>query len=39
MCVLESELENQLGEFHIKMKGKNNASPSLAILSPFYIPF
>uniref|UniRef100_A0A671XQD1 RHO family interacting cell polarization regulator 1 n=1 Tax=Sparus aurata TaxID=8175 RepID=A0A671XQD1_SPAAU len=23
MCVLESELENQLGEFHIKMKGKN----------------
>uniref|UniRef100_A0AAQ5YKY4 FAM65 N-terminal domain-containing protein n=1 Tax=Amphiprion ocellaris TaxID=80972 RepID=A0AAQ5YKY4_AMPOC len=22
MCVLESELENQLGEFHIKMKGK-----------------
>uniref|UniRef100_A0A667ZIV2 RHO family interacting cell polarization regulator 1 n=1 Tax=Myripristis murdjan TaxID=586833 RepID=A0A667ZIV2_9TELE len=23
MCVLENELENQLGEFHIKMKGKN----------------
>lgn len=23
MCVLESELENQLGEFHIKMKGTN----------------
>uniref|UniRef100_A0A3Q3ELW4 RHO family interacting cell polarization regulator 1 n=1 Tax=Labrus bergylta TaxID=56723 RepID=A0A3Q3ELW4_9LABR len=22
MCVLENELENQLGEFHIKMKGK-----------------
>lgn len=26
MCVLESELENQLGEFHIKMKGKNETS-------------
>lgn len=23
MCMLESELENQLGEFHIKMKGKS----------------
>lgn len=23
MCVLENELENQLGEFHIKMKGRN----------------
>uniref|UniRef100_A0A8C8FCH7 FAM65 N-terminal domain-containing protein n=1 Tax=Oncorhynchus tshawytscha TaxID=74940 RepID=A0A8C8FCH7_ONCTS len=22
MCMLESELENQLGEFHVKMKGK-----------------
>lgn len=21
MCMLESELENQLGEFHVKMKG------------------
>lgn len=21
MCMLENELENQLGEFHIKMKG------------------
>uniref|UniRef100_A0A7N8XDC7 RHO family interacting cell polarization regulator 1 n=1 Tax=Mastacembelus armatus TaxID=205130 RepID=A0A7N8XDC7_9TELE len=26
MCVLESDLENQLGEFHIKMKGKNETS-------------
>lgn len=22
MCLLESELESQLGEFHVKMKGK-----------------
>ena len=26
MCVLESELESQLGEFHIRMKGNNYSS-------------
>lgn len=24
MCALENELENQLGEFHIRMKGESN---------------
>lgn len=27
MCMLESELENQLGEFHVKMKGEKILSP------------
>jgi len=29
MCLLESDLENQLGEFHIRMKGKNDKSGSI----------
>lgn len=30
MCSLESEFESQMGEFHVKMKGKRH--PSLAFL-------
>lgn len=41
MCVLENELENQLGEFHIKMKGKNVTSihfSSVSSLFPLMLP-
>lgn len=32
MCLLENELESQLGEFHVRMKG--NASHSVPALLP-----
>lgn len=28
MCSLESEFESQMGEFHVKMKGKLRLSPA-----------
>lgn len=34
MCSLESELENQMGEFHIKMKGESFSHPPLTPPSP-----
>lgn len=37
MCSLESEFESQMGEFHVKMKGKPHFFPLVLLIAPLCV--